>query len=294
MSLPFNLPPVSENSEAPIWNGKSFSIGNQNLQLLEYGFNNDGWNDDLTSFHEENAGENHFIDKASRNYALGQIKRHIQNKPATILEIGCSSGFMLNAMQKSFPNALVMGADVVREPLIKLGQTMPNTPLMRFNLIECPLPDNCVDVVVMLNVLEHIENDAEALRQVKRILKPDGVAVLEVPAGPQLYDAYDKILMHYRRYTLKQLRELAIAQGFSIQNQSHLGFLLYPGFAFVKKRNKRLLSESEAMQKQAVEKNIQSTGSNKLLDLLMKTELVLGQLMSYPIGIRCLMTCKKP
>ena len=57
----------------------------------------------------------------------------------------------------------------------------------------------------MLNVLEHIEDDNEALMQAKRILKPGGILVLEIPAGPHLYDIYDKFLRHFRRYNLSGL-----------------------------------------------------------------------------------------
>ncbi len=57
----------------------------------------------------------------------------------------------------------------------------------------------------MLNVLEHIRGDALALRQVHRILRPGGVVVIEVSAGPKLYDVYDELLMHHRRYRLPSL-----------------------------------------------------------------------------------------
>jgi SAM-dependent methyltransferase len=294
MSLPFALPPVELGGENPIWNGDGFLVGEQRIPILEYGFNNSGWTDALTSFHEDTAGDNHFIDNASRQYALQQVQQHIPNKSGVVLEVGCSSGFMLDLMRKALPNVVVIGADVVRAPLLKLSADLPNTPLLRFSLVDCPLPDNSIDAVVMLNVLEHIEDDIGALRQVKRILKPGGVAVIEVPAGPHLYDVYDKILMHYRRYSLKELREKILAQGFQIKKQSHLGFFLYPGFQFVKRRNQRLTSETEALQKKAVEENIRQTKDNKLLDALMQIELQLGKWISYPIGIRCLMTCVKP
>lgn len=294
MSLPFALPPIALNGDIPIWTGDGFSIGGHQQKILEYGTNESGWTDDLTSFHEDTAGENHFIDNASRSYALQQIQRHTPVKSGVILEIGCSSGFMLNLMHKKLPDSIIIGADVVRAPLLKLSTDMPNIPLLRFDLMNCPLPDNSVDAVIMLNVLEHIENDGMALQQVKRILKPGGVAIIEVPAGPRLYDVYDKILMHYRRYSLRQLRERILSQGFQVIKQSHLGFFIYPGFWFVKQRNKRLVSEAEAIQKQTVEKNINRTKDNKLLVALMEFELYLGRSVSYPIGIRCLMTCKKP
>ena len=74
-----------------------------------------------------------------------------------ILEVGCSSGYLLSEMKRTFPEAFVMGADVVRQPLFRLARRLPGVPLFRFDMLRCPCPDACVDAVVMLNVLEHIE-----------------------------------------------------------------------------------------------------------------------------------------
>lgn len=288
----FQFPVI--NGKIPIWKNNNFYLNDEILKVLEYSVNNAGWTDELTEFHEETAGENHFIDTASRENALKQTQQYVQDKESTvILEVGCSSGFMLKTLRDAFPKSTVIGTDVVRAPLIKLSKEISNVPLLLFDLVNCPLPDNCVDAVVMLNVLEHIENDLGALQQVMRILKPGGVVVIEVPAGPNLYDIYDKILMHYRRYTLSSLQKQTEAAGFTITKKSHLGFFMYPGFWFVKQRNKRLSNESLAIQQQEIEKNIQSTGDNKILHTLMRFELFLGKKISYPIGIRCLMTCVK-
>lgn len=293
MTLPFTLPPVIKNGLNPIWEGNGFRIGHEFFNVLQYGTNHAGWNDDLTAFHEESAGDHHFIDRASRDHTISQLKKNVRTLTPVILEVGCSSGFMLQRITKNFPQATVMGADIVHEPLIKLSKLIPQVPLLRLDMLQCPLPDSCIDAIVMLNVLEHIEDDARVLNQVYRILKPGGVVVIEVPAGPHLYDVYDKVLLHYRRYTLSRLRMLMQKQNFKIKNQSHLGFFLYPGFWFVKKRNKHLLLASESVQREFVDKTIRDSGENKLFHAIMQCELRLGHLISYPFGIRCLMTAIK-
>ncbi len=292
MNLPFVLP-LTHDGIAPLWLGNKFQVGENFLKVLSYSSNNLGWNDELTSFHEASAGDQHFIDRASRDNAIFQLRKHLQEKNPTILEVGCSSGYMLERLQKAYPHATLIGADVVHEPLLKLTERLPQVPLLRFDMVNCPLPDQCIDALIMLNVLEHIENDGAALQQAYRILKPGGVLIIEVPAGPHLYDAYDKILMHYRRYILSDLCKLAKQQGFQIKHKSHLGFFLYPGFWIVKQRNKRFLNASKDVQLKLIENNIRDSGKNKLFHFIMQMELYFNQWISYPTGIRCLLTCTK-
>jgi SAM-dependent methyltransferase len=230
--LSFTLPSLSNAEGIPDWTGHGFRVGNQLLPVLEYSENFDGWSDDLTLMHEETVGKSHPIDRASRGDALAQLKAQLREPCPSILEIGCSSGFLLKEMRQAFPAAVIIGADVVREPLYKLAKESPSIPLLRFDLLKCPLPSDAFDAVVALNVLEHIEDDAAALAQVHRILKPGGVIVIEVPAGPHLYDAYDNCLMHFRRYRSAELADKLRHGGFDVVRRSHLGFfLVHPGEA---------------------------------------------------------------
>ena len=180
------------------------------------------------------------------------------------------------------------------KPLIKLAGTNPEIPLLHFDLTNCPLPDNSVDAVVLLNVLEHIEADALAIHQLYRILRPNGVAVVEVPAGRYLYDIYDELLMHYRRYRPRDLRKMFLKEKFLILKQSHLGFFLYPGFFLVKQL--RRLNRSKITKESIpsmVSQSIIKTRDNWLLRTLTILELRLGNWLSYPFGIRYLIICKK-
>src|SRR3989338_3711064 len=291
MKFPFALPPKSFGAPIPVWTGKGFQVGREIFPVLEYSYDRQGWSDDLTAFHEEAAGADHFIDLASRSYALHQVCNYCGQRSSVILEVGCSSGFMLRSLLNHFPSAFVMGSDVVDGPLKQLAAALPHLPLLRFDLVHCPLPDNSIDIVIMLNVLEHIENDKAAMNQVYRILKSGGVAIIEVPAAPHLYDAYDELLCHFRRYRLASLRSLAVQTNFQIIKASHLGCFIYPGFWLVKKKNRRLLSKEGAIKRSLVEKNIRRTGSNSILKTLMKLELSIGKTLSYSFGIRCLLLC---
>jgi SAM-dependent methyltransferase len=261
---------------------------------LGYGVQHSNWTDELTTFHEEYAGQHHFIDCASRRHAIQQIRRFVKVSDPVILEVGCSSGFLLRDLRASFPQAFLIGSDYVRGPLDALAARMPDLPLLQFDLVQCPLPSNSLDAVVLLNVLEHIEEHERALRQIYRILRPGGVAIIEVPAGPHLYDAYDSVLTHCRRYTLGELRQLSERAGFRALKASHLGFFLYPAFSGTKKAGRRLLSAPPEVQKAWVAEKIRQTRRSPILDAVMTAELALGRVIHYGVGIRCLLTCEKP
>jgi len=293
MSFDFPWPVPAGYSQQPIWTDQGFKLGDSVVPVLSYEVGSSGWSDGLTAFHEESAGANHFIDRASRGRALDQLGKHLRVDAPVILEVGCSSGFMLQAMRERMPQALLIGSDYIRGPLEQLATTIPDVPLLQFDLADCPLPDSCVDAVVLLNVLEHIDEDAAAAQQLYRILKPGGVAVIEVPAGPTLYDVYDKLLLHFRRYSQKGLRRIFETAGFRPVDESHLGVFMYPGFWIVKQRNKRFLSHANAAQQQVVTQNIRETGASRILSAAMQLELTLGRRISYPFGIRCVLTCIK-
>jgi hypothetical protein len=120
------------------------------------------------------------------------------------------------------------------------------------------------------------------------------VAIIELPAGPNLYDVYDKHLMHFRRYDLALLKEQVCSVGFELLRDSHLGCLAYPAFAVMKRRNRKYLSADPETQKQIVARSIQSSHANPLLGIALGLEVALGGLLSYPFGIRALVTGRKP
>jgi ubiquinone/menaquinone biosynthesis C-methylase UbiE len=292
----FPIPPGYE--ENPVWTGRNFQIGSEKVAVLKYTHCNAGWNADLTEFHEQEAeAGNHYIDRASRLHACLELEKGEKDQSAVILEIGSSSGYLLKEIKTSFPQSYLIGSDCIPEPLEKIAERIPGIPLIQFDLFNCPLPDNCVDVVVALNVLEHIKDDEAALKQIYRILKPGGHAIIEVPANSQLYDFYDEQLKHFRRYDLRGLKQMSHGCGFVFSKSTHLGFCIYPAFKLIKLRNKRENKHLDSYQKQITMKTQIRFGGpivNRILFAVMLFELYLGKTISYPWGIRCALTLQKP
>ncbi|RBY86543.1 class I SAM-dependent methyltransferase [Blastococcus sp. TF02A-30] len=91
-----------------------------------------------------------------------------------------------------------------------------------------PLRDGAMGVVIALDVLEHLEDDAQAARELRRVLRPDGVLVVAVPADPTLWSAHDDAVGHLRRYTADTLGTLLTEAGFEIQQLRSWNVLLRP------------------------------------------------------------------
>ena len=217
------FPPVSVGEEPPVWNGSTFVRSGKSTRVLSYAVSESGWSDELTSLHEAatDSGK-HFIDVASRRHAINELVRTVGSRDALVLEVGCSAGHLLADMARNLPGATLVGGDYTLGTLLDLAERVPNIPLVQFDLSNSPLTSNSYDAVVLLNVLEHIEDDRAACRHIARMLKPGGVAVIEVPAGPELFDDYDIELRHFRRYTLQGLRATIEGAGLEIERQNYL------------------------------------------------------------------------
>jgi SAM-dependent methyltransferase len=294
-AYPWPVPPGA--TAPPVWTDRGFVLDGEPTSVVSYAVGASGWSDDLTLFSEEHAGSDHPIDVASRELALGALDR-LARRDAVVLEVGCSSGYLLRLIRERLPRATVIGADYVLGPLKQLAPELPDVPIVQFDLVHCPLPSESVDAVIMMNVLEHIEDDAAALRQVYRILRPGGRLILEVPAGPHLYDIYDKLLMHYRRYAMSQVRRLFVQAGFEIEAETHIGAIVFPAFALVKLWHRLtasdLTSALKANEEQTVARCIRYTASSGLVKSAFKLERYLGRWIRWPFGTRCALIGRKP
>jgi SAM-dependent methyltransferase len=291
------LPHPADPSRTVRWTGEAFDLDGSAVRVLAYAVAPSGWSEELTRLHEEVGGSDHFIDIASRAHALEEVARAARGSPSIIVEIGCSSGFLLREMMARLPANIFIGADYTRGTLEALGRRLRSIPLVQFDLTRCPLPDAFADIVVMLNVLEHIEDDEAAIGEVHRIVKSGGWVIIEVPAASSLFGVYDRVLMHRRRYDMAPLLARLRKAGFHIERNSHLGFLLYPLFYLSKRLNQlRHPARSAGAGEQALVSRMiaRTRKSSRLLGFVMACERAIGRRVSLPFGIRCLVTCRKP
>lgn len=100
-----------------------------------------------------------------------------------------------------------------------------------------PLATGSMGAVTCLDVLEHLRDDARAAGELRRILRPDGVLVVAVPADPRLWSAHDEAVGHLRRYTGDTLEMVLTGAGLDIQRLWSWNVLMRPLAALSRKHS---------------------------------------------------------
>jgi 2-polyprenyl-3-methyl-5-hydroxy-6-metoxy-1,4-benzoquinol methylase len=105
---------------------------------------------------------------------------------------------------------------------------------------------NSIDTVVCLNVLEHVQDDLTALRNIYSCLKPGGRALILVPQGMRVFGSLDEVLEHQRRYAKAELHNKLAAAGFHVDRILEFNRVTYPGW-FLNSRvlRRRTLSRTQ-------------------------------------------------
>jgi SAM-dependent methyltransferase len=133
------------------------------------------------------------------------------------------------------------------------------------------IPQQSFDIVIMLDVLEHIENDSVFLQQeVVPRLKPGGNLVISVPAHPSLFTSHDYFLGHYRRYTRSQL--LDVSDKFFSCNQN--------GYLFISLAFVRMLQRITASQSTEKESGVGNWSAGFLVTNLVSCALFIDAFVS--------------
>ena len=170
--------------------------------------------------------DRHWWFRARRAVARHVIRRLNIPKPATILEagMGCGGNFSMRSEFgavhgfEPWVPALEMakkktGAEIRSG---SLPDDVPDWQGRRFHLIVC------------FDVLEHIEDDAESVRTLSRLLHPEGYLLCTVPALQSLWSYHDESHAHKRRYSRRTLREVFAVNHLELERMSYTNFSLLP------------------------------------------------------------------
>src|SRR5262249_60437709 len=112
----------------PVWDGQRFLVGHELRPVLCYHTQPGHWTPELTAMHEAEAGHRHPIDEASRALTVASFQHFLTRAQPIVLDVGCSSGFLLEALRRPRPDAALVGAGFLLPPLLHLPQRLPGVP----------------------------------------------------------------------------------------------------------------------------------------------------------------------
>lgn len=151
-----------------------------------------------------------------------------------ILDAGCGTGHGASLLAPLGP---VAGADV-NAAAVRIARER-GVDAHCAPLAQLPFAASRFELVACLDVLEHIDDDAAALRELHRVMVSGARLVVTVPAYPKLLGEHDRAAGHRRRYSRRALLEAAAAAGFSPVLVTHFNSILLPIAAAVRVAHRR-------------------------------------------------------
>lgn len=171
--------------------------------------------------------------KNNNTWAYNKIKPYLNTH---IVEAGAGLGTISRYLISGHRNVILV--DINDEYVKYLKKRFIGNPSVKVvqadicNVSEA-LKDEKIDTAVCINILEHIEKDLDALRNIRDTLIKDGRLLIIIPACRNLFGSIDKELSHYRRYDKKELSDKLKEAGFIIEKIEYMNCLAAIGW-FIK------------------------------------------------------------
>ena len=224
----------------------------------------------------------------ARNELIQWALRNYFPDAKSFLEIGCGTGFVLAGINEKFPRMRLAGSEIFADGLVIAKARLPNVDFYQMDARRIPF-EREFDVVGAFDVVEHIIEDEDVLRQMFNAVQPGGGLLVTVPQHRFLWSASDDYAMHQRRYNRAELRSKVERAGFHIQRIASFNSLLLPLMIWsrvVRKRDHHFqpLREFEI-----------GPALNKTLECILSFERLLIRLgASFPAGGSLLLVGRKP
>lgn len=228
----------------------------------------------------------HWWFAARRKIIFSLIKSVLDKKVARALDVGCGTGFNAKILSSFSEN--VIGLEPSKTAIALAKEVNPNLQIIEKDFLKL---DNqkSFGLITLFDVLEHIEDDVSTLKKIEQLLERGGIAVLTVPAFPWLWSQHDMFHHHYRRYTVKNLREkIANHTQLKIERMSFFNFLLFLPL-LIMRFSARLLPKRNGSDLFALPPFI-----NKVLTKIFSLEASLLSKVNLPFGSSIICIVRKP
>jgi ubiquinone/menaquinone biosynthesis C-methylase UbiE len=208
------------------------------------------------------------------------LEREPGDPSLPLLDAGCGTGGLLRRLAQVFPGRALTGVDVAEEAVRRARRKVPGAALAVGSIAALPFGDVRFGAVVSCDVLCHrLVDEAAALAELRRVLAPGGVLVLNLPAHQWLHSAHDRRVHNARRYNRARLRWALEGAGFAPVSLAFWNSLLLPLMVVQRKMLGRFRAE-EASDVAAFSPPIDA-----ILSAIMATEAALARLgLRFPVG----------
>jgi SAM-dependent methyltransferase len=182
--------------------------------------------------------DRHWWYAGMRQSALALLEQALAGRgPVRLLDAGCGTGGTTAALRRF---GTVVGVDLAEEALAFAARRGLGGALVRASVERLPFADRSFDAVTSFEVVYHlgVADDERALAECRRVLKPDGVLLLRVPAHDWLRGEHDRLVHTRHRYGRAEVAAKLQAAGFRVDHLSWANALLFPAAA-----TKRLLEQ---------------------------------------------------
>ncbi|MFH0920072.1 MAG: class I SAM-dependent methyltransferase [Fibrobacterota bacterium] len=229
--------------------------------------------------------ERHWWFAARRRVLLTLLARNLLPSPSVcVCDLGCGCGATLMRLQPLYD---ACGMEAAPEALAFC--TQKGLKVRKGSLPDdVTYPDSSFDACLMLDVLEHIEKDGEAVMAARRLLKPGGVLLATVPAFPSLYSGRDTFHGHKRRYTHAAFQALFPADSFKVMKLTFFNSFLFGPAALT-----RLLRKWSGRNTPGPDLSIPPAPLNALLGWFFALERFPLTLGGFPAGLSLLCMVRK-
>lgn len=220
-----------------------------------------------------------------------ELTRAGLNSLSSVLDVGTGTGANLRLLRELHVNSPT-GLEN-NELAIQYCRSKGLGDVKRGDICAMPFDDQSFDFVLATDVIEHVEGDAAALREVARVLREDGKTLIAVPAFPSLWGLQDVVAHHKRRYRLAPLLQKMRAAGLEPRRAYHFNYLLFIPI-WLARRLIALLGI-----KRDSENEINSPLLNRILSVIFSIDVSTAPFLHPPFGVSILVIgqkkgCAKP